>query len=243
MLAWRSCKRMFKSQRKCNINCNVGMNMLTLCEFLVFYSPFVVAFYGWTVVSCQLGFSWGSPGAVKGSCNMCNLQSQKLRAVHPCFASYEVHLVEKANCALRFNQNLNTSRHLKHQPQREKENNACTSHLFCRYAGEGISSSSGHTSEGNKNGGTRWQKNVVATLQIWKLFYKNWQHVQWRPPCQSGIQCVSYLYQLGKGLPGLIDLFNVNMSACSWHLAGWALQQGSERRQDVEIIYAFEDAT
>ena len=98
MLAWRSCKRMFKSQRKCNINCNVGMNMLTLCEFLVFYLPFVVAFYGWTVVSCQLGFCWGSPGAVKGSCNMCNLQSQKLRAVHPCFASYvhdAVHLSEK----------------------------------------------------------------------------------------------------------------------------------------------------
>lgn len=50
---------------------------------------------------------------------------------------------------------------------------------------------------------------------------------------------------LGKGLPGLIDLFNVNMSACSWHLARWGLQQGSERRwQDVEIIYvAIENAT
>ena len=122
MLAWRSCKRMFKSQRKCNINCNVGMNMLTLCEFLVFYSPFVVAFYGWTVVSCQLGFSWVSPCAVEGSCSMCNPQSQKLRAVHPCFASYvhdAVHLVWKSKLCIAVQlQNLNTSRHLKHQPQR-----------------------------------------------------------------------------------------------------------------------------
>ena len=147
MLAWRSCKRMFKSQRKCNINCNVGMNMLTLCEFLVFYLPFVVAFYGWTVVSCQLGFSWGSPGAVKGSCNMCNLQSQKLRAVHPCFASYvhdAVHLSEKQLHMLL----QPTCQDILNISQRGRRKTTRTHPTyFCKYTGQGISSPSGHTSE------------------------------------------------------------------------------------------------
>ena len=113
------------------------------------------------------GVSWVSPGAVEGSCNMCNLQSQKLRAVHRCFGI-------RAWCSSPFWKatahvaSTDMSRHLTHQRKREKENDTHTSHLFCKYTGEGISSPSGHTCQQMKSveAGVRkmWQCNATLTV-------------------------------------------------------------------------------
>ena len=64
-----------------------------------------VAIYGSTLVSCQLGCFWLNPCVVEGGGNTYNLQSQKLRTVHPRFATYvhkcSSHCWRKCTCCFK----------------------------------------------------------------------------------------------------------------------------------------------